>query len=47
MDSPFAVLSYAWALGDEAFAEARIVEIDEFVDDEENTSIYYFIELIR
>jgi len=47
MDSPFAVLSYAWALGDEAFAEARIVEIDEVVDDEENTSIYYFIEIIR
>ena len=47
VDSPFTVLSYAWDLEAEAFAETRIVEIDEFVDEEENISIYYLVEITR
>jgi len=41
------VLNYAWALGSETFDEVRIVEIDEIVDEEENTSIFYLIEVTR
>jgi hypothetical protein len=47
VDSPFTVLNYAWALEAEAFAETRIAEIDEIVDEEDNTSIFYFIEITR
>jgi hypothetical protein len=46
-NNPFTVLNYAWALGAEAFNEVRIVEIDEIVDEEENTSIFYLIEVTR
>jgi Tfp pilus assembly PilM family ATPase len=46
-NNPFTVLNYAWALGAEAFDEVRIVEIDEIVDEEENTSIFYLIEVTR
>jgi type IV pilus assembly protein PilM len=47
VDSPFTVLSYAKDLEAEAFTETRIVEIDEFVDDEGNVSTYYYIEITR
>ena len=48
MDGPFTVVSYAQDLAAEAYTETRIVEIDEVVvGDEENTSIYYYIEVTR
>ena len=47
VDSPFTVLNYAWALEAEAFAGTRIAEIDEIVDEEDNTSIFYFVEITR
>ncbi len=46
-DNPFTVLNYARALGAEAFEGVRIVEIDELVDEEENISTYYLIEVTR
>ncbi len=47
VDNPFTVLSYAWDLEAKAFAEVRIVQINEVVDEEENISIYYFVEITR
>lgn len=47
LDNPFTVLSYAWDLEAEAFAETRIAVIDELVDEEDNISVYYLVEITR
>ncbi|UCB43367.1 MAG: pilus assembly protein PilM [Dehalococcoidales bacterium] len=47
VDNPFTVLSYIDALEAEGFAGVRVVEISEFTDEEELTSIYFAIEVTK